>query len=129
MQTDQVLPPIRVVFDVTIKGAALKLVTVRSALLVENKLSYAIELQLDNNTLRPNDVKHMVINADQVVPVPLPYAWSKMTARPAAIKASEPWKFSEKPIDWYHILTSQDNVLSVHTCWHYWRSDVEPQRF
>ena len=81
MQTDQVLPPIRVVFDVSIKGAALKLVTVRSALLVENKLLHPMELRLDNNTLRPNDVYHMILPSEQVVPVPLPYAWSKMTGK------------------------------------------------
>ena len=81
MQTDQLLPPIRVVFDVSIKGAALKLVTVRSALLVENKLLEAMELRLDNTTLRSNDLQHLVIPSEQVIPVPLSYAWSKMTGK------------------------------------------------
>ena len=52
-----------------------------------------------------------------------------ISARPAAIKASEPWKFSEKPIEWYHILSSQDNVLSMHSSAHWWRTEVEPKRF
>ena len=81
MQTDQLLPPIRVVFDVSIKGAALKLVTVRSALLVENKLLEAMELRLDNTTLRSNDLHHLIIPSEQVIPVPLSYAWSKMTGK------------------------------------------------
>ena len=81
MQTDQLLPPIRVVFDVSIKGAALKLVTVRSALLVENKLLEAMELRLDNTTLRSNDLQHLIIPSEQVIPVPLSYAWSKMTGK------------------------------------------------
>jgi vacuolar protein sorting-associated protein 13D len=46
------LPPARVVFEVTLDGSARKLINVRSALLVENKLPQAVDLKLENTALR-----------------------------------------------------------------------------
>ena len=40
------LPPARIVFDVTLDGSARKLITVRSALLVQNKLANAMEVMI-----------------------------------------------------------------------------------
>ena len=42
------VPPARIVFDVSIEGSARKVVTVRSALLVHNKLNDDIEVKLDS---------------------------------------------------------------------------------
>ena len=52
-------PPVRVVFDVSIRGSAMKLVTIRSSLLVENKLTYSMELMLDNTIMKVGD-KHQI---------------------------------------------------------------------
>lgn len=42
------LPPVRVVFAVTMEGSARKVITVRSALMVRNKLEIPMELRLDS---------------------------------------------------------------------------------
>ena len=43
------MPPARVVFDVTIEGTARKVITVRSALMIDNQLTEPVELKLENN--------------------------------------------------------------------------------
>lgn len=42
------LPPVRVVFAVTMEGSARKVITVRSALIVKNSLETPMELRLDS---------------------------------------------------------------------------------
>lgn len=42
------LPPVRVVFEVTMEGSARKVITVRSALMLKNKLEIPMELRLDS---------------------------------------------------------------------------------
>lgn len=42
------LPPVRVVFSVTMEGSARKVITVRSALIVKNRLSVPMEIRLDS---------------------------------------------------------------------------------
>lgn len=42
------LPPVRVVFAVTMEGSARKVITVRSALIVKNRLETPMELRLDS---------------------------------------------------------------------------------
>ncbi|XP_056409162.1 intermembrane lipid transfer protein VPS13D-like, partial [Hyla sarda] len=42
------LPPVRVVFAVTMEGSARKVVTVRSSLIVKNMLEIPMELRLDS---------------------------------------------------------------------------------
>ena len=94
------LPPMRVVFEVTIKGSALKLVTVRSALMVENKLSQSVELRLENKiqSLSPEAKKFRQIKIlpQQRIPVPLHYIWADFTARPIDSKAPQTWNFSDQ---------------------------------
>lgn len=42
------LPPVRVVFSITMEGSARKVVTVRSALMVKNRLDVPMEVRLDS---------------------------------------------------------------------------------
>ena len=42
------MPPARVVFDVTLEGSARKVITVRSALLVDNQLEDDIQVRLES---------------------------------------------------------------------------------
>ena len=124
-------PPVRVVFDVSIKDTALKLVTVRSALLVENKLPFDVQLRLENTTLQPKDVQQMTLQPRQRKCVALKHVWAKMVVRPQTSAAkTDQWKFSEKSIEWYHILSAAENELKCHTCPHLWRpAEVPPQQF
>lgn len=42
------LPPVRVVFSVTMEGSARKVITVQSALMVKNRLEVPMEVRLDS---------------------------------------------------------------------------------
>lgn len=42
------IPPARVVFAISLEGTARKLITVRSALILNNTLSEAVEAKLEN---------------------------------------------------------------------------------
>ena len=46
------MPPARIVVDVSLDGSARKLIDVRSALLVENRLLQPVELKLENTALK-----------------------------------------------------------------------------
>ena len=41
------MPPVRVVFDVTLEGLARKVITVRSALMIHNQLEEVVELSVE----------------------------------------------------------------------------------
>ena len=122
------MPPIRVVFEVSIRGSAMKLVTIRSSLLVENKLTYPLELKLDNTVIKVDDQCQLVLNPSEIKAVPLKYVWAKISVRPYISGGIGQWKYSEKYIDWYHIMSTQDDTLIAHSTPHMWRSDIEPQR-
>ena len=57
----QDLPSARIVFEVTIEGSARKVITIRSALLLDNQLEDEIEVKLDGggngNLSRQSDVE------------------------------------------------------------------------
>ena len=132
----------------------MKLVTIRSSLLVENKLTYPMELMLDNAIMKGfvynysayclhlfsamffllafvyivGDKCQLVLNPSERKAVPLKYVWAKLSARPYYAGGIGQWKFSEKFIEWYHIMSSQDDTLSAHSTVHLWRNEVGPQR-
>ena len=122
-------PPIRVVFEVSIRGSAMKLVTIRSSLLVENKLTYSVELMLNNAIMNVGDKCQIVLNPSDTKAIPLKYVWAKLSARPYFAGGIGQWKYSDKFVEWYHIMTSQDNTLSAHSTSHMWRNDIDPQRY
>ena len=77
------MPPARIVVDVSLDGSARKLIDVRSALLVENRLLQPVELKLENTALKIGDVKEMALGPGEVRPVPLAYVWSRIFAKPS----------------------------------------------
>lgn len=52
------LPPVRVVFAVTMEGSARKVITVRSALIVKNRLETPMELRLDSPSAPDSEFWH-----------------------------------------------------------------------
>ena len=52
------LPPVRVVFAVTMEGSARKVITVRSALIVKNRLETPMELRLDSPSAPDSEFCH-----------------------------------------------------------------------
>ena len=55
------VPPARIVFEVKMQGSAQKLIIVRSALEIENRLSVPIRIRLENTALKVADVKEMEV--------------------------------------------------------------------
>jgi len=121
------IPPARVVFQVSLEGSARKLITVRSALEIENKLPVPVKIRLENTVLRVADVKELELLPKSRLPIPILYCWAKMTARP--LDNSFSWKFSDKQIHWCHILESADNSLELHEAVHAVSPKNPPYRF
>ena len=120
------IPPARIVFDVKMQGSAQKLITVRSALEIENKLSVPIKVKMENTALRVADVREFEVSPNVRLPVPILYCWASMTVRPGNYQ----WKFSDRQIHWCHILSSSDNSLELHQCQHAVKTGVtEPYMF
>ena len=122
------LPPARLVFQVTLEGSAQKLITVRSALEVENRLTVPLRLRLENTFLRVADVKEVELKVGQRLPLPLLYCWASIRVRPV-VNNSHNWKASDQPVHWCHILSDQDNTLALHSSSHVTNTGATPYRF
>lgn len=85
---DASTPQARIIFDVALEGSARKLVTIRSGLLIKNKLSQNLEIKLDSmlphnsaTSCAPSTI--LTIESDKTLAVPLNYAHSNIYIRPA----------------------------------------------
>ncbi|XP_071050524.1 intermembrane lipid transfer protein Vps13D isoform X2 [Onthophagus taurus] len=100
----QAVPPARIVFDISIEGSARKLITVRSALLIVNKLKEDMEVKLESNLATDllgsqwTPSRLLIIKSGQTIPVPLMHAHSSITARP--IMLTQMSTFSTPYISW-----------------------------
>lgn len=56
------LPPVRVVFSITMEGSARKVITVRSALIVKNRLDVPMEVRLDSPSAPDSKILRYVFN-------------------------------------------------------------------
>lgn len=56
------LPPVRVVFSITMEGSARKVITVRSALIVKNRLDVPMEVRLDSPSAPDSKILLYVFN-------------------------------------------------------------------
>ena len=75
------------------------------------------------------DIKEITLNPNETrVPIPLSYVWARIFVRPGSTNPSNQWRFSEKPVNWYHIMTKDENSMEVHSSQHAWDSKVEPHR-
>ena len=91
------VPPARIVFEVKMQGSAQKLIIVRSALEIENKLSAPIRIRLENTALKVSDIKELEILPEEKVPIPLLYCWANLTLKPN-VGGSSQWDFSNKQV-------------------------------
>ena len=122
------VPPVRIVFEVKMEGSAQKLIIVRSALEIENKLSAPIKIRLENTALKVADVREMEIQPDAKVPIPILYCWANLMVRPF-LASSYQWKFSERQVHWCHILDPADSTLELHHSDHAVNPKIEPYRW
>ncbi|XP_020712491.2 intermembrane lipid transfer protein Vps13D isoform X3 [Athalia rosae] len=113
-QQQLMVPKARVVFDVELEGSARKLVTVRSALQVVNKLTYPVEIKLEKPINQPGlmNGKILQVAAQTVVSIPLTHTGAQMLLRP--IHLDRIFQFCVEPIFWSAAKKPLE-VAEIHT--------------
>lgn len=107
-------------FDVALKGSAGKLVTVRSALLIVNKLPETIELKFESQLPKDNGAtfwaasKVMRVNTDETLAVPLVHAHSLVGVRPTETKFM--YTFCTPQILWNLAVHPGDCLHEIRAC-------------
>nr|XP_020474604.1 vacuolar protein sorting-associated protein 13D isoform X1 [Monopterus albus] len=90
------LPLVRVVFAITMEGSARKVITVRSALMVKNRLDVPMEVRLDSPSAPDKPVVLSPILPGQASAVPLHLTSWRLQARPKGLGLF----FCKVPIHW-----------------------------
>ncbi|XP_041130652.1 vacuolar protein sorting-associated protein 13D-like isoform X3 [Polyodon spathula] len=90
------LPPARVVFSITLEGSARKVITVRSALMVKNRLEVPMEVRLDSPSAPDKPVVLPPILPGESQAVPLHLTSWRLQARPKGLGLF----FCKTPIHW-----------------------------
>ena len=74
-------------------------------------------------TLFNLDVIETKLESGKTFPIPLNYVWSTIYSRPLISNVS--MKYSDKAINWYHIMNPSENSLQVHYCQREWNPNNE----
>ncbi|XP_067328891.1 intermembrane lipid transfer protein VPS13D isoform X8 [Anolis sagrei] len=106
------LPPVRVVFAVTMEGSARKVITVRSALIVKNKLDIPMELRLDSPSAPDKPVVLPSVMPGDSFAVPLHLTSWRLQARPKGMGVF----FCKSPIHWTHVQKASEVSSSKREC-------------
>ncbi|XP_069893508.1 intermembrane lipid transfer protein VPS13D isoform X2 [Dipodomys merriami] len=116
------LPPVRVVFAVTMEGSARKVITVRSALIVRNRLETPMELRLDSPSAPDKPVVLPAIMPGDAFAVPLHLTSWRLQARPKGFGVF----FCKTPIHWTNVVKPTVVSSSKRECH---SMDTEKSRF
>ncbi|XP_064137368.1 intermembrane lipid transfer protein VPS13D isoform X4 [Loxodonta africana] len=116
------LPPVRVVFAVTMEGSARKVITVRSALIVRNKLETPMELRLDSPSAPDKPVVLPAVMPGDSFAVPLHLTSWRLQARPKGLGVF----FCKAPIHWTNVVKTMEVSSSKRECH---SMDTEKSRF
>uniref|UniRef100_A0A2C9LEM5 UBA domain-containing protein n=1 Tax=Biomphalaria glabrata TaxID=6526 RepID=A0A2C9LEM5_BIOGL len=111
LQAPPNISPARVVFDVQQEGSARKLIIVRSALVVHNKLDSPIELKMES-TDESGHYCSMTVPENTALPIPLYCINMRIRARPTDWSVH----FCKKPLDWQHVKVAGDKPDGIRTC-------------
>ncbi|KAM4015734.1 LOW QUALITY PROTEIN: intermembrane lipid transfer protein VPS13D [Anomaloglossus baeobatrachus] len=106
------LPPVRVVFAVTMEGSARKVVTVRSSLIVKNKLEIPMELRLDSPSAPDKPVILPAVMPGESFAVPLHLTSWRLQARPRGMGVF----FCKTPIHWTNVTRTGEVSSSKREC-------------
>ncbi|XP_028308916.1 vacuolar protein sorting-associated protein 13D isoform X3 [Gouania willdenowi] len=106
------LPPVRVVFSITMEGSARKVVTVRSALLVKNRLDVPMEVRFDSPSAPDKPVVLPRILPGQALAVPLHLTSWRLQARPKGLGMF----FCKVPIHWTTVERPGEISTSKREC-------------
>jgi hypothetical protein len=96
----------RIVFAITLEPKARKLITIRSALLISNKTSNAIELKFQNTA------ESLYINSSATLPVPLKLVRNKIQVRPCDVGVN----MCQTPIHWEHVRRCSEISSELQAC-------------
>ncbi|XP_069335464.1 intermembrane lipid transfer protein VPS13D [Eulemur rufifrons] len=116
------LPPVRVVFAVTMEGSARKVITVRSALIVRNRLETPMELRLDSPSAPDKPVVLPAVMPGDSFAVPLHLTSWRLQARPKGLGVF----FCKVPIHWTNVVKTTEVSSSKRECH---SMDTEKSRF
>ncbi|XP_077106391.1 intermembrane lipid transfer protein VPS13D isoform X2 [Ranitomeya variabilis] len=106
------LPPVRVVFAVTMEGSARKVVTVRSSLIVKNKLEIPMELRLDSPSAPDKPVILPAVMPGDSFAIPLHLTSWRLQARPRGMGVF----FCKTPIHWTNVTKTGEVSSSKREC-------------
>ncbi|NXO05389.1 VP13D protein, partial [Rhinopomastus cyanomelas] len=106
------LPPVRVVFEVTMEGSARKVITVRSALIVKNKLETPMELRLDSPSAPDKPVVLPAVMPGDSFAIPLHLTSWRLQARPKGMGVF----FCKVPIHWTNVQKTAEVCSSKREC-------------
>ncbi|XP_078281630.1 intermembrane lipid transfer protein VPS13D isoform X1 [Rhinoraja longicauda] len=106
------LPPVRVVFSVTLEGSARKVITVRSALTVKNKLEVPMELRLDSPSAPDKPVVLPAVLPGDSLAIPLHLTSWRLQARPNGFGLF----FCKTPIHWTSVAKVGEVNSSKREC-------------
>ncbi|XP_044206610.1 vacuolar protein sorting-associated protein 13D isoform X2 [Thunnus albacares] len=106
------LPPVRVVFSITMEGSARKVITVRSALIVKNRLDVPMEVRLDSPSAPDKPVVLPPILPGQALAVPLHLTSWRLQARPKGLGLF----FCKVPIHWTSVERPGEISSSKREC-------------
>ncbi|XP_044138116.1 LOW QUALITY PROTEIN: vacuolar protein sorting-associated protein 13D [Bufo gargarizans] len=106
------LPPVRVLFAVTMEGSARKVVTVRSSLIVKNKLEIPMELRLDSPSAPDKPVILPAVMPGDSFAVPLHLTSWRLQARPRGMGVF----FCKTPIHWTNVTKTGEVSSSKREC-------------
>ncbi|XP_077474724.1 intermembrane lipid transfer protein VPS13D isoform X1 [Stigmatopora argus] len=106
------LPPVRVVFSITMEGSARKVITVRSALILKNRLDVPMEIRLDSPSAPDKPVVLPPILPGQALAVPLHLTSWRLQARPKGLGVF----FCKVPIHWTSVERAGEISSSRRDC-------------
>ncbi|XP_030623060.1 vacuolar protein sorting-associated protein 13D [Chanos chanos] len=106
------LPPVRVVFSITMEGGARKVITVQSALMVKNRLEVPMEVRLDSPSAPDKPVVLPPILPGEALAIPLHLTSWRLQARPKGLGLF----FCKVPIHWTSVERPGDISSSKREC-------------
>ncbi|KZC09178.1 Vacuolar protein sorting-associated protein 13D [Dufourea novaeangliae] len=121
-QFQMLVPKARIVFAVELEGSARKLVTVRSALQISNKLRHTVEIKMEKSlnqfdylplTLSVSD-RILQVPAQSTLSVPLTHTGLKMCLKP--INMNYLFQYCVETIDWTTVKKPLEVIENRITC-------------
>ncbi|KAK4875461.1 hypothetical protein RN001_011883 [Aquatica leii] len=117
---NQEITSARIVFDVTLEGSARKLVTVRSGLLIRNKLKENLQIRLENPMMYEQINSHwksekfLILPHNEALAVPLTHVHSHLTVRPVDKNLS--YTYCSPNIYWADVQRSGESIYTLRAC-------------